>query len=157
MKKHTPKVIAGIIVTAILLCGISFYGGMKYAGSQNNARNAQFAGGQFGGQTGTTRTRTAGMRGGAGMVSGEILSKDIKSITIKDRTGGSKIVYLGTASEIMKSVIGTLDDLAVGTNVITNGTSNADGSITATTITIRPAGSTFGGPGGVPTGAPKAQ
>lgn len=144
--KLNKKIVLPFALITIILCGLSFYGGMQYAGSQRVNQRAQFAGGQFGGANSGQRT---GMRGGgAGMVSGEILSSDAKQITVKDRTGGSKIVFLGTSSEVMKSVIGTIADLTVGTNVITNGTANTDGSITATTIQIRPEGQGFNAPGG---------
>ena len=162
MKTHTNNTIVTIIGIAVIACGLSFYGGMKYGESQNSGRGAQFAAGQFGGMqnggaTGGARTAgtRTGMRGAGGMVSGEILSKDATSITVKDRTGGSKIVFLGSSAEVMKSTTGTMDDLIVGTNVITNGTPNADGSITATTVQIRPAGAP--GSGGFPGGAPKGQ
>ncbi|MCX6739243.1 MAG: hypothetical protein NT098_04320 [Candidatus Parcubacteria bacterium] len=139
MKVRTKKQIGIMVAITIVLCGLSFYGGMKYSGSQSLNKRAEFAG-QFGGvQNGAKRTGM--MRGGVGgMVSGEILSKDAKSITVKDRTGGSKMVFLGATTEVMKSAQGTIDDLAVGTSIITNGTPNADGSITAQTIQIRPAG-----------------
>jgi len=128
-----------MVIIAIVLCGISFYGGMKYTGSRSNNRAIP---GQFGTMQNGEKfsgARTV-MRGGTGMVSGEILSKDVKSITVKDRNGGSKIIFLGSSTEVMKSARGTMDDLSVGTSIITNGTPNADGSITATTIQIRPAG-----------------
>ena len=153
MKTCNKKNIAIVVIVAVVLCVLSFYGGMQYSASQKNAGRAQFANGQFGGATGTAGvTRMRG--GGANSVSGQILSVDAQSITVKDRTGGSRIVFLGASSEVMKSVTGTIADLAVGTNVITNGTPNADGSITATTIQIRPAGTGFGGPG-APTGMPQ--
>ena len=157
--KMNKKIVIPFALTTIALCSLSFYAGMQFAGGQNTDKRAQFAG-QFGdmpngAKTGTNVQRMRG--GGMGMVSGEILSKDAKSITVKDRTGGSKIIFLGASTEVMKSSVGTMDDLAVGANVITNGTPNSDGSITATTVQIRPEGQGFGTPGGVPTGAPKAQ
>jgi hypothetical protein len=162
MKKPIPIFIA----IAVILCGLSFFGGMQYSQSQRAGGRAQFAGGQFnaadiGGDARTGAARTGMMRGnGTGMVSGEILSADAKSITVKDRTGGSKIVFIGASTEVMKSITGTVADLVVGANVITNGTPNADGSITATTVQLRPAGQTFGGPGGpgsIPAVVPKGQ
>jgi hypothetical protein len=157
--KMNKKIVIPFALTTIALCSLSFYAGMQFAGGQNTDKRAQFAG-QFGdmpngAKTGTNVQRMRG--GGMGMVSGEILSKDEKSITVKDRTGGSKIVFLGASTEVMKSAVGTLDDLAIGTDVITNGTPNADGSITATTVQIRPESQGFGTPGGIPTGTPKAQ
>jgi len=146
MKQRTTKHIAIIVAAAIILCGLSFSGGMKYAASRSNNRAipGQFGMMQNGEKLGGSRAGI--MRGGFGMVSGEILSKDAKSITVKDRTGGSKIIFLGSSTEVMKSAQGTMDDLAVGTSVITNGTTNADGSITATSIQIRPAGTPMGIP-----------
>ncbi|MFA5831023.1 MAG: hypothetical protein WC878_04310 [Candidatus Paceibacterota bacterium] len=160
MKTCSKKNIAIVVIVAILLCGISFYSGIKYAGIQRVSERTQFAG-QFGMEQNGARMGLNGQRtgmrgGGSGMVSGEILSKDAKSITIKDRTGGSKIVFLGASTEVMKSSVGALDDLTVGTNVITNGTPNADGSITALTVQIRPDGQGFGFPEGAPTEVPKA-
>jgi hypothetical protein len=156
--KLNKKIVLPFTLITIILCSLSFYAGMQYSVSKNTTQRVQFAG-QFNrmGQTETNGQRT-GMRGaGVGMVSGEILSKDAKSITIKDRTGGSKIVFLGASTEVMKSAAGTIDDLAIGTNVITNGTANSDGSITATTVQIRPEGQGFGGPGSAPTGEPNGQ
>jgi hypothetical protein len=154
MKLNKKTVLPFALIT-IILCGLSFYAGTQYSTIKKSNERAQFAGGQpFGGaMVGTPRTGTAMRGGGSGMVSGEILSVDAKSITVKDQTGGSKIVFLGASSEVMKSVTGTIADLAVGTNIITNGTPNADGSITATTIQIRPEGQGFG----APMGTPKAQ
>lgn len=155
--KLNKKIVLPFALITIILCGLSFYAGMQYSVSKNSTDRAPFAG-QFNrmGQTGANGQRT-GMRGGGGMVAGEILSKDAKSITVKDRTGGSKIVFLGASTEVMKSAAGTIDDLSVGDNVITNGTSNSDGSITATTVQIRPAGQGFVGPGSAPSEAPKGQ
>lgn len=135
------KQISIFTIIIIIACGISFYGGIQYAGNQRARERAQFANGQFG------NAQRTGMRGGGtGMVAGEILSVSEKSVTVKDRTGGSKIVFLGASSEVMKSVTGTITDLAVGTNIIANGTPNSDGSITATTVQIRPEGQGFGAP-----------
>jgi hypothetical protein len=142
--KLNKKIVLPFALITIVLCVLSFYGGTQYSANQKASGLAQFAGGQPFGGAATDAPRTGAMRGGgSGMVSGEILSVDATSITIKDRTGGSRIVFLGTSSEVMKSVTGTIADLTVGTNVITNGTPNADGSITATTVQIRPAGQGF--------------
>jgi len=149
------KLIAIVIATAIVVGGGAFFGGMKYAenksprrlsqGDFQNLQNlspeerqqrlqelgANATGGFRGGPGG------GGMRGG-GLTTGEIISKDDKSVTIKLQDGGSKIIFLSDSTEITRFVEGTLDDLIVGKNIGVNGTANSDGSITAQSIQLRP-------------------
>jgi hypothetical protein len=68
---------------------------------------------------------------------GEVLSKDATGITIKLRNGGSQIVLIGGSAQVLKSVTGTLNDVAVGSNVTVIGTANSDGSFTANSIQLR--------------------
>jgi hypothetical protein len=82
-------------------------------------------------------------------VNGDIISKDDKSVTVKNRAGGSQIIFFAPSTAIGKTTSGTAADLTVGENIMVNGTANPDGTITATNIQIRPAGSMPpGGPGG---------
>jgi hypothetical protein len=153
MKKHKNLVIA-VIATVVIAGGGGFFGGMKYGQSQNSMRGP---GGQFAGARGNINVpggaAGARLRTGAGFVNGDILSKDDKSITVKNRDGGSKIIFFAPSTSIGKTTDGTAADLTVGENVMVNGTANADGTVTATNIQIRPAGSIpFGGPGGGPNG-----
>ncbi|MFA4936825.1 MAG: hypothetical protein WC575_00830 [Patescibacteria group bacterium] len=136
MKKLLPIIISVIIAAG----GGSFYGGMQYANSKNNsnpnfnnlsAEQRQQRMQQFG-----TDRQTNG-QGGAGFIAGEILSKDDKSLTIKLRDGGSKIVFFSASTEITKSATGTMDDLKIGDNITTNGQTNSDGSITAQSISLK--------------------
>lgn len=120
-----------IISVAVIVGGVAFYGGMKYAENKATAGRQQRAQ-QFSGGTG------GGQRGGGGFISGEILSKDDKSVTVKLQDGGSKIVFLSDSTKITKSTDGALSDLEVGKNVSVNGTANPDGSITAQMIQLRP-------------------
>jgi hypothetical protein len=78
--------------------------------------------------------------GGGGAVNGEIVSMDSQSITVKDQSGNTKTVYYSTSTTISKTTTGSSSDLSVGTQVSANGTSNSDGSVTAQTIRISPAG-----------------
>jgi hypothetical protein len=134
------KIVSIVIGVAIVVGGGGFYGGMKYAQAKR---------GNFGNLTAEQRQQfaanggaafRAGQRGGAngGLVSGQILSKDDTSITIKLRDGGSKIVLYSDKTEVGKFVNDTSADLEVGKNVSANGTSNQDGSLTAQSIQIRP-------------------
>ena len=129
------KIIGSVIVCAILII-VSFYGGMVYARKNitaaNTARQNQFNQ-NFGG-------RSQGMRNGAGggLVSGQILSKDDKSVTVKLHDGGSKIVFFSPSTKVEKTVDGVATDLATGKEVMVTGTANPDGSVSATSIQIRP-------------------
>ena len=131
MKKILP-----IIIALVVVGGGAFYGGMKYAQSKgsNSARQTRFqqfgVGGGAGGQRGT--------QAGGGFATGEILSKDDKSVTIKLPNGGSQIVFYSDTTEVSKFVNGTPSDLEIGKTVTINGKANQDGSITAQSIQLRP-------------------
>jgi hypothetical protein len=77
------------------------------------------------------------MMGGNGFATGEVLSKDQTSLTIKLRDGGSKLLFLNTNTRIEKSTEGTISDVGVGQQITATGTPNTDGSITAQSIQIR--------------------
>lgn len=146
-KNKIVSIIAGI---AIIVGGGSFYGGMKYGQSRNLASNQQNRGNfanlspeerqaraqQFGagGQRGTRGTGG----GNTGFASGEILSKDDKSVIIKLRDGGSKIIFVSNSTSIAKSVKGSSGDINVGEQITAIGSANTDGSIIAESIQIRP-------------------
>ncbi|MEK7648662.1 MAG: hypothetical protein AAB400_01955 [Patescibacteria group bacterium] len=135
------KVIVGIIVIIIVGSG-SFYGGMTYAKKNPQQRpsgvNTRL---QNAGQNGVL----GGMRGNGagGFVNGEILSKDDKSIIVKLRNGGSKIVFMSAATKVTKSVEGSFADITIGEQVMVSGEDNSDGSMTAQSIQIRPDQATF--------------
>ncbi|MBV9349613.1 MAG: hypothetical protein JO026_02580 [Patescibacteria group bacterium] len=132
----------GIIVLLLIVGGGSFYGGMVYA--RHTARSAfgargaggPFAAGQFGGR---------GTRAGVNGTAGSIITKDATSVTIKLPDGSTKIVLFGTETQVMKQAAGTVSDLSIGENVLVNGSANSDGSITASAISVRPAGQRPGG------------
>jgi hypothetical protein len=141
MKKILPVFIAIVIIVG----GGAFYGGMKYAESKGDsaARNG-FP--NFGKLSPEEGQRFAGGPGGPGgkisgtnFTSGEIISADDKSVTVKLPDGGSKIIFFSDSTKITKSTEGNAEDLKVGENIMANGTANQDGSITAETIQLRPA------------------
>jgi hypothetical protein len=135
---------------AVVFAAAGFYAGVQYQKKQFGVNGAgqpgQFA--QFGGRNGSGQGRNAQNRGG--FVNGDILKQDAESLTISVQGGGSKTVYLSASSSVGKFVEGSASDLKVGERVTVNGTPNADGSIVAQMIQIRPAGSPDfrGGPGG---------
>ena len=147
MKTHKNFIIA-VAITLVIAGGGGFYGGMVFGKSRSPAR-VNFS------QMGANANRPGGvaanrLRQGTGFINGDILSKDDKSITVKNRDGGSQIVFLAPSTAIVKTTDGTASDLTVGENVMVNGTPNSDGTVTATNIQIRPAGSVpfVGGPNG---------
>ena len=152
MKKHTSCII-GIVVVAI----IAFYGGMQYGQSKNSGNTTGGTQGQNsygGGQGMGAGARTGGFRTGArsaggSAITGDILSKDDKSITLKSRDGGSKIIFYSPSTEVGKFVVGTIDDVEVGKTVMVQGQTNSDGSVTAKSIQVRPAMQPQG-QGGIP-------
>jgi len=140
-KYHT---IAALAVLVAL--GAGFWGGMTYA--RSGARNMLTQGGRgnfqnlvgMGGQGRFGEQSQA--RNGGGFTAGEIIKNDGTSITVKLQDGGSKIVFFSASTAIMKSVTGTSSDLVTGQNIVVVGTANSDGSISAESIQLRPAGPT---------------
>lgn len=135
LKKKMSLTIIVIVVVIIA----AFYGGVKYGQTKDLAN--KMAAGNFTGMPGQGNFQ--GQRGnrnmaGAGFVTGEIVSKDDQSLTIKSRDGGSKVVLYSPTTEISKFVSGSLADLEIGKSVTINGKTNSDGSLIAQTIQMRP-------------------
>lgn len=148
------------LVVAVIVGVAGFFGGIAYASrpaalakslqtmsaqqrqqllAQMRPGNANVAGGAAGGFG--NRPGGTGQRGGAngGFVTGQILSKDDKSITIKLADGGSRIVFYSATTQVSKPATIQVSDLAAGDNVSVMGSSNSDGSVTASTIQMRAA------------------
>ncbi len=142
------------VVAVAVVCGAAgFFGGMQYQKTQTPASgNKNFAYGNIpgGAGQGANGTRLAGQNGQGGVTSGDIISKDSQSITVKLRDGSSKIVFYSGSTQIAKQTSGTADDLAVGSTVMVTGITNSDGSITAQSISLRPANYGANSNGGVP-------
>jgi len=123
-----------LVIIVLVAAGVSFYGGTKYSAGGNNAvKSSQNQGGNG---DGGFRGRNGGGQGN-NVVAGDILAKDDKSVTVKMRDGGSKIVFFSDSTEVMKSVKGTRDDLEVGKTLMSIGKPNPDGSFTAYSIQLR--------------------
>ncbi|HET8575221.1 MAG TPA: hypothetical protein VFM02_03580 [Candidatus Paceibacterota bacterium] len=135
-----------VVVLAVVVGGGLFYGGTVYGKSggavaSSRSRFQQFSRGQF---ASSSAMGNFGGRGGGGMVAGQVLSSDSQGVTVKLPTGGTKLVFVSTSTKVSKTVDAAPSDLATGTNIVVQGTSNSDGSVTASTVEIRPAGSDFG-------------
>jgi len=135
MKKILPIILA----VAIAIGGGAFYGGMKYGQNKKLTTRSDLRNlspeqrQQMLQQLGTTTEPRS-----SGFTTGEIISKDDKSITVKLQSGGSIIIFYSDSTEVGKFVNGTSTDLKVGDTVVVNGKRNQDGSITAQTIQLRP-------------------
>jgi hypothetical protein len=139
---NQQKAIAAAAV--VILMGASFWGGMAYAKHASPMRgNFQFGMGNStfvrGGAGGFSGPGMGGRTAGS-ITSGQVLSQDASSITLKLMDGGTKIVLLSASTTVSKTEQGSASDLAPGTNVFVTGTPNSDGSITAQTVQLRPAG-----------------
>ncbi len=132
------KTLIGAVVAVVVVGGVSFYAGMVYGqGSQQTAAvgsRGQFANGQFG----ATHMGTRGM--GGGFTTGQIIAVGTNELTVQTPDGSSKIVLFSTATQVMKMAVSSISNLSVGTNVVITGASNADGSVTAQSVQVRPAG-----------------
>jgi hypothetical protein len=135
-------------IIMILLCVVfgagGFFAGMKYRGGQTSG-GGQFVG-RFNGQAGAGRTGGEGTRTGLRPISGDIISADNNSITVKLADGSSSIVLLTSKTTINKEATASSADLTTGVRVSAFGTANTDGSMTATNVQINPMGGGFGGP-----------
>ena len=141
--------IALIVILALIVGGAAgFFGGMQYQKSQRPSFG-QFAGAGGFGTRGTSGAAGA-RRNGNGAV-GTILSVDANSMTVKLNDGSSKIVLLTGTTSINKAATATAADLTVGETVSAFGTTNTDGSVTATNVQINPMMRGPGSPSGTPT------
>ncbi len=126
MSKKVKTILS--IVVVLVVAGGAFYGGMLYKGSQTPKKVASsFA------RTGTRFTT------GANFVVGTIASKDSQTLTVKSSDGSSKVILYSPTTEVTKYESDTISDVAIGSTVMVNGITNSDGSISATSIQIRPA------------------
>ena len=149
MDSKNNKVIAAVL--AVIIGVGAFFGGTIFEknklAKQGLLRSENMAGsggqrrgtGQGGAPGMSALNRGGGSSGAMGdFAAGDIIAKDDKSITIKDRNGGSKIIFFSDATTVGKSVSGSAGDLVSGQQVMASGKTNADGTLSADNIQIRP-------------------
>ena len=129
-----------IVIAAVVALALGFFGGMQYQKSQSRTFFAQ---GNFGSQGGSGARGGRFGNGGGGNganrpITGDIISADDKSITVKLQDGSSKIVLITNTTTINKASEGTKTDLTTGARVAAFGTTNTDGSMTAQNIQLNP-------------------
>ena len=122
-----------LIIVAVIAFVVG--GGAGYAlgkmGSASGAPSGQFAG-QMGDRQAGTRTNNSGSE----FISGDIIASDDSGITVQTRDGSSKIVLVGDSTSITKGAEGTKSDLETGKTVTVMGTTNSDGSVSATSVSL---------------------
>jgi len=137
------KLILIFIVSIIIVGSGAFYGGMKYQESKNplsgfsrqnfdNLSEEQRQ--QLQANAGGTLPGGASRRAGSNFLSGEVIAKDEKTLTLKTPDGGSKIVFLSASTTVSKMDDGSVNDIEIGKQIMINGQQNSDGSYTAQTI-----------------------
>ncbi len=140
MKQQSNQISTVAIAIIIVVGVLGFLGGMKYQSIKQPTPNRQFTGARDG-----SGMQNGGMRNGAGgrggmnrPVTGEVISSDEKSITVKLPDGSSKIVLVTTTTAINKATQATKTDIITGSKVAVFGQTNSDGSVTAQNIQLNP-------------------
>lgn len=136
MKNIKPIVPVILILVGL---GVGFFGGFEYRNYQIKklgtrvlgANGTRFVAGRNGGQNGQGMM----FRGG---VAGSIISIDAGSMTVKLTDGSTKIVLFSGSTTYANTVSATQSDLKTGDNVLVIGSTNSDGSVTATNVQINP-------------------
>jgi hypothetical protein len=136
-----------VVIVVVIAVGVGgFFGGRATGGSSSDGMPA--AAGEFSGQIpgdgtvpegvpsgGTNGSGFSGRDGGS-MIAGSIIAADDSSITIQTSDGSTKIVLLSDSTSISKTEEGAQSDLVTGEDVTISGTTNDDGSVTATRIQL---------------------
>jgi uncharacterized protein YneF (UPF0154 family) len=127
-----------LILIALIIVGVGgFFGGMKYGQSQALKNLTPEKMREIFQQRGEA-VQALRVRTGQNFLSGQVISKDEKSLTIKLADGSTKIVFLSQSTQISKATEGSIEDIEIGKEILVTGTQNEDGSLTARTIQISP-------------------
>ena len=128
--KNILYIILGISLATSFVIGFQIGKTQSKGGNFANFRNTQPPNRPNGVRT------TNGNRIGLNNTVGEIIEKSDNSITVKLRDSGSKIVIVSNSTEVFKTVNVTKDNLEIGNNVMVDGKTNDDGTITANSLRI---------------------
>jgi len=120
------------VVTLLVI--VSFVAGVQTGKSKNI--NKTFGNRNIPNGMNQNFNKGTGMNTRSGNILGEVLSKDENSLTIKSKTNGSKIVIVSKATEVFKTITGSIADITVGTNVMITGKEGDGGSTIADSIRI---------------------
>lgn len=136
MMKNSKNNLLMIVITAVIVGIVAFFGGVQYQKSKiSNFAKGQLQGRQDG-LNGNQRGERQGNAQGMQPISGEVTSQDDQSITVKTQDGSSKIIIFSETTKFNKTSEGSKEDLKIGEQVMVIGTTNSDGSLTAQTISL---------------------
>ncbi len=127
----TNQIIITVLI-AIIVAGAGFFGGMQFEKSKVTSNPTN----NFVAMRNGTGTRF-GNRAGNGST-GQVISQDANSLTIKLNDGSSKIILLSSNTKFSKTDTASLSDIKTGDRIMIIGTPNSDGSETADTIFLNP-------------------
>lgn len=126
------------IIVILALAAALFYGGFAY-GASSSSGSAPAGASAFGSaRSGTkpTANGTGEFSGGSATV-GTVVSSDATSITVALKSGGSVVAFYSTSTPITKITAGSPSDMAAGADITVFGTTNSDGSITASSVQLK--------------------
>lgn len=138
------------VIIVIVVAAVAFFGGMKYDQmSSPQSQTANF-GGFVAGQNGGQRAGNGRFAGNGRAQLGQVLSIDENgnSLVLKLQDGSSKIVNLSSQTRVVKTATASISDVQTGNEIAVFGTTNSDGSITATNIQLNPGSEMRNGQGG---------
>jgi len=139
---HVKNTYTTYAIVAVVVAIVAFYGGVQDQLRQSKpSGSGSFMGREMGAGMNRDGAQKFGQdRAGAPMgmrpVSGEIISQDDTSLTIKLDDGSSKIVILADSTNISKNTTAAKNDLKVGEKITVFGTTNTDGSMTAENVSL---------------------
>ncbi len=121
---------------SIAVVALIIGGAIGYFAHPASAQTGGFARGGTGTFTGA---RGAAGAAAGGFLMGTVAAEDSTSITLNTRDGSSHVVLLTPSTTVSKYVAGAITDVSVGSTVMVSGTTNSDGSVSASMIQLRPA------------------
>jgi len=154
-------------LAAVLVAALGFIGGVQVQkGEQDDGGasglpaglRAAMAGGAGGARGGAGGGANAGgTADGAAPTMGEVASKDGGTLYVTDSSGATVKVKTNGNSKVTRTAKGKVSGVHPGDTVVITGSTNANGTVTATQITATASGVStggFGGGGGFPGGGP---
>lgn len=155
-KKGVRLAVPTVILGVLVLLGVGFWGGaiaekhhnppassaLSSLASRFSSARGGAGGAGTGTGTGTGRTGAGGFGGASGAATeGIVTGVQGNTLYVTNAQGNLVKVTPGPSATITQSSPTPLSGLTTGNTVIVRGTTNADGSVTATGITSTPAGS----------------